>query len=141
MAASGIAFFIFPGAEPSLSARISTASFCRLRWPLSPATLLKKNFAKFLRTPFFTTPPVAASPQSSTIRALQYRQKKKKERKILQIRFLPKWIYRFKRIFFFVFCVFSVKHGLTVFQTNLFSVTLFTCKKHPLEVFYKNRCS
>ena len=52
VAASGIAFFIFPCAEPSLTLRISTASFSRLSWRLSPATLLKKNFAKFLRTSF-----------------------------------------------------------------------------------------
>ena len=67
--------------------------------------MLEKNFAKFLRTLFSRTPPVAASPQS-LIRALQNRQKK--ERKILHIRLLPKWVYRFERILFFsILCLFS----------------------------------
>ena len=128
MAASGIAFFIFPGTEPILTLRISTASFCRLRWRLSPATLSKKNLAKFLRTTLFRTPPVAASPQS-LIEASTIPSKKKKAKDFTN------------SIFFRKNSIFSVKHGFTAFQTDLFSVTLFTCKKHPPQVFYKNRCS
>ena len=102
MAASGIAFFIFPGTEPILTLRISTASFCRLRWRLSPATLSKKNLAKFLRTTLFRTPPVAASPQS-LIEASTIPSKKKKSERFYKFDFFPKKFDFFSETWFYCF--------------------------------------